>query len=99
MFLCSAVRAEFYYNLEDAQLLVGQEMKPLEPDPMRGGKYTADKYLPDGLVLDETTGVISGTPTTATRFFQCTITYTPPEGEEESTSVYFISISDFLLYF
>lgn len=61
MFLCSAVRAEFYYESE-FQLEVGTPIKPISPNPAREGIYTPSIEMPQGLSINMKTGVISGTP-------------------------------------
>jgi predicted flap endonuclease-1-like 5' DNA nuclease len=61
----------FFYPNDKLVLTVGEEMDPLEPliAPNSGGimLFSVLPDLPAGLVLDNTTGVISGTPEEAWR--------------------------------
>jgi len=56
----------FFYPNDKMVLTVGEEMEPLEPiiAPSSGGIMLFSVYtpLPAGLVIDNTTGIISGTP-------------------------------------
>ena len=61
----------FFYPNDKLTLTVGEQMEPLEPliAPTSGGilLFTVIPDLPMGLVLDNSTGVISGTPEEAFR--------------------------------
>ncbi len=57
----------FFYPVDKLVLTVGEEMEPLDPliAPTSGGImfFTVVPDMPKGLILDNETGVISGTPT------------------------------------
>ena len=61
----------FFYPVDKLVLTVGEEMEPLEPliAPNSGGitLFSVLPALPAGLVLDNATGVVSGTPEQAYR--------------------------------
>ncbi|MBJ17287.1 MAG: hypothetical protein CMB66_03435, partial [Euryarchaeota archaeon] len=61
----------FFYPIDKLVLTVGEEMEPLEPTiaPTSGEimEFSVVPDLPDGLILNTTTGVISGTPEEAFR--------------------------------
>jgi predicted flap endonuclease-1-like 5' DNA nuclease len=61
----------FFYPIDKLVLTVGEEMEPLEPliAPTSGGilLFSVLPDLPDGLELNNSTGVISGTPEKAYR--------------------------------
>ena len=69
------------YGVQDAVFLVGDPISPLTPTVVGfADDFTVSPPLPAGLLIDNTTGVISGTPTVALPEVQYTVTAANPSG-------------------
>ncbi|MES2430153.1 MAG: Calx-beta domain-containing protein [Bacteroidota bacterium] len=75
-------RPDFNYNSEPYLLSQGKEITPIVPD-VKGSQvdaFTITPPLSDGLILNNHTGIITGTPTTTTNQFLPSIgPRTPPQ--------------------
>lgn len=75
----------FHYETPTALYIVGQAIEPNLPfvDPRLGGSFEVSPPLPDGLTIDPSTGVITGTPSKLARGRDYNITATMADGTQE----------------